>query len=297
MIGRHQCCQGRIRVHDTSNENTPSKPPRIGLALSGGGFRASIFHPGVIRRLEELGIVKHVHIVSAVSGGAIIAAYYVIEMEKRLRKRRQEMEECPDQLNKARLEIFEEIATCFLEALDHNLRARALAFGPFYHPLLSLKSSWPGFSRPDIMEMEFDQWCYRNAPLDALPNVTLPHDRHDLAGPRVVLNATSLLAGDREGFKTEPVSGFTKLHRPNQNVLKRSRVIGAWSGVPEVFPTTTILGNRLVDGGVSGNRGLDALTSIDRLVDQLLDGEDGGQGTPSPRDEECQRDGENPGNE
>ena len=206
-------------MHDTSNENTPSKPPRIGLARSGGGFRVSIFHLGVIRRLEEPGIVKHVHIVSAVSGGAIIAAYCVIEMEKRLRKRRQEMEECPDQLNKARLEIFEEIATCFLEALDHNLRARALAFGPVYRSLLSLKSSWPGFSRPDIMEMEFDRWFYRNAPLDALPNVTLPHDRHDLAGPRVVLNATSLLAGDREGFKR----GGIGLHQTSPSKTERAQ--------------------------------------------------------------------------
>ena len=65
--------------------------PRIGLALSGGGFRASIFHLGVIRRLEELGIMKYVHTISAVSGGSIIAAYYVIEMEKRLRHRREEL--------------------------------------------------------------------------------------------------------------------------------------------------------------------------------------------------------------
>ena len=37
---------------------------RISLALSGGGFRAALFHLGVIRRLEELGIMKHVHTIS-----------------------------------------------------------------------------------------------------------------------------------------------------------------------------------------------------------------------------------------
>lgn len=58
---------------------------RIALALSGGGFRAAIFHLGVIRRLEELGIMKDVDVISSVSGGSIIAAYYVCEMETRLR--------------------------------------------------------------------------------------------------------------------------------------------------------------------------------------------------------------------
>ena len=53
---------------------------RIGLALSGGGFRAAIFHLGVIRRLEELGIMKDVDVISSVSVGSIIAAYYVCEM-------------------------------------------------------------------------------------------------------------------------------------------------------------------------------------------------------------------------
>jgi len=35
---------------------------KIGLVLSGGGFRASIFHLGVIRRLEELGLMRHVDV-------------------------------------------------------------------------------------------------------------------------------------------------------------------------------------------------------------------------------------------
>ena len=70
---------------DTTNE---ARRDKIGLALSGGGFRASIFHLGVIRRLEELGIMPFVSVISSVSGGSIIAAYYVIEMEKRLRLRR-----------------------------------------------------------------------------------------------------------------------------------------------------------------------------------------------------------------
>ena len=58
-------------MNDTSKDETTLKSTRIGLALSGGGFRASIFHLGVIRRLEELGIMKYVYTTSAVSGGSI----------------------------------------------------------------------------------------------------------------------------------------------------------------------------------------------------------------------------------
>ena len=89
--------------------------PKIGLALSGGGFRASIFHLGVIRRLEELGIMKQVSVVSSVSGGSIVAAYYIIEMERRLRERRSEIEEAPDTLDAVRVEMFEEIAADFFQ--------------------------------------------------------------------------------------------------------------------------------------------------------------------------------------
>jgi NTE family protein len=44
---------------------------QIGLALSGGGFRATLFHVGSMRRLAELGILARVGRISSVSGGSI----------------------------------------------------------------------------------------------------------------------------------------------------------------------------------------------------------------------------------
>ena len=46
---------------------------QIGLALSGGGFRATLFHVGALRRLAELGILARLGRVSSVSGGSIAA--------------------------------------------------------------------------------------------------------------------------------------------------------------------------------------------------------------------------------
>ncbi len=48
---------------------------RIAVALSGGGFRASLFHLGVLRRVAELGWLSRVGAISGVSGGSIIAAF------------------------------------------------------------------------------------------------------------------------------------------------------------------------------------------------------------------------------
>ena len=48
----------------------------IGLCLSGGRFRASLFHLGALRRLNERGILarKDFRTIASVSGGSITAA-------------------------------------------------------------------------------------------------------------------------------------------------------------------------------------------------------------------------------
>jgi NTE family protein len=49
--------------------------PRTALCLSGGGFRAALFHLGACRRLNELGILSKVDSIIAVSGGSILAGH------------------------------------------------------------------------------------------------------------------------------------------------------------------------------------------------------------------------------
>src|SRR5215211_5098602 len=57
----------------------PDEPRRrrqgVALCLSGGGFRAALFHLGALRRLNELGILSQVDVISSVSGGSIFAAH------------------------------------------------------------------------------------------------------------------------------------------------------------------------------------------------------------------------------
>ena len=60
---------------------------KIGLALSGGGFRAALFHVGVLARLAELGILRRVEVISSVSGGSIIGALYYIHVKNLLERK------------------------------------------------------------------------------------------------------------------------------------------------------------------------------------------------------------------
>ncbi len=51
---------------------------KIGLALSGGGYRATAFHLGVLKKLDELKILDRLSVLSTISGGSIIGAYYLL---------------------------------------------------------------------------------------------------------------------------------------------------------------------------------------------------------------------------
>jgi len=51
---------------------------KIGIALSGGGYRAAAYHIGTLRTLHKLGVLDKVDVISSVSGGSITAAYYAL---------------------------------------------------------------------------------------------------------------------------------------------------------------------------------------------------------------------------
>ncbi len=56
--------------------------PGIGLAVSGGGYRAMLFHLGSFLRLFELGLLTSLDRISSVSGGSITSAKIALEWAK-----------------------------------------------------------------------------------------------------------------------------------------------------------------------------------------------------------------------
>ncbi len=54
------------------------KQKRIGVALSGGGYRAAGYHLGTLKKLQELGILPNVDVLSTISGGSITGAAFCL---------------------------------------------------------------------------------------------------------------------------------------------------------------------------------------------------------------------------
>src|SRR4051812_14157014 len=69
---------------DRPADRPPGAPParKIGLALSGGGFRATVYHLGLVRFLRDAGILPSVTHITAVSGGSICAAHLALNWDR-----------------------------------------------------------------------------------------------------------------------------------------------------------------------------------------------------------------------
>ena len=184
--------------------------PKLGLALSGGGFRASLFHIGVLARLAELDRLKDVEVISTVSGGSILGAYYYLKIKQLLEGKRSDFRQpCHD----AYLKIVEEIETGFLAAVQKNLRMRAL-WNPYKSARMFLGDD---YSRSDRMSELYNDCLYlpvwreiHGGSQDRIPlsriKITPPDQKtgFDLTAynagathkiPNLVINATSLNTG------------------------------------------------------------------------------------------------------
>ena len=59
----------------------PSTTNKLGLSLSGGGYRATGFHLGTLKKLQEMNILPEVDVLSTISGGSITGAYYCLNKD------------------------------------------------------------------------------------------------------------------------------------------------------------------------------------------------------------------------
>ena len=64
------------------DDNGTAPTSGVGICLSGGGYRAMVFHVGALWRLHELGILKTATRVSSVSGGSITAGVLALAWPK-----------------------------------------------------------------------------------------------------------------------------------------------------------------------------------------------------------------------
>ena len=101
---------------------TSSYYEKIGLALSGGGFRAALFHIGVLARLAEIDLLRKVQVISTVSGGSIVGMMYYIMLRELLSNNDNESLDKEDYIK-----LVKTLEERFKEGIqEHNIRMEAI---------------------------------------------------------------------------------------------------------------------------------------------------------------------------
>jgi predicted acylesterase/phospholipase RssA len=136
---------GVIRVHRG----------KVGLALSGGGFRASLYHLGVLAALAEADILSSVEVISTVSGGSIVGAYYYLELQRMLESTEDKQLTRDDYII-----LIQRVQHNFLCAVQKNLRVRTL--GDMWANLKML--AWPGYTRSIKLSELYQKHIFNNTP-------------------------------------------------------------------------------------------------------------------------------------
>jgi NTE family protein len=223
------------------------------LCLSGGGYRAMVFHLGTLWRLNEAGILPRLSRISSVSGGSITAGALALAWD-RLAAARARGEDC-----------FEELVVRPVRALaGRTLDDRAIIGG----------IALPG-SIGDHVAAEYRRHLFGDATLQDLPD-----------GVRFVINATNVQSGVLWRF-SKPYMGDYRVGRVFDPDVPLAKAVAASSAFPPVLSpvdltleegairpgsgtdlerppfTTDVV---LADGGIYDNMGLETVWKQFRTV-------------------------------
>jgi NTE family protein len=233
----------QFAVHD--------RAPRegIGLCLSGGGYRAMLFHAGALWRLNELGYLKRLNRISSVSGGSITAGQLGLQWKN--------------------LTWQDGVAQNFVHTVIEPIRRLA-------DETIDVKSVIGGVLMPwvtinDKIVAAYRKSLYGDATLQDLPD--------DTAGPRFVINATNVQSGAIMRFSRPYIADY-RVGRADSPTVPLAVAVAASSAFPPVLSparlklpddamkrmagadlfqkpyTTDIV---LTDGGVYDNLGLETV--------------------------------------
>jgi NTE family protein len=213
---------------------------RIGLCLSGGGFRAALYGLGVGRYLAEAGLLRQVEAVSAVSGGAVAAAVLADRWPALARA------------DFSLAAYIREVEKPFHRAVtETNMRNEAI--GRWAKRRLSLRGRSRGSAMGDVL-VEHLLHARRVTDLDPLL--------------QIILTSTDCATGRAFRVSRDFIGSWDFGYQPVPEELGLGVPVAASTAVPMLFPPvhldTAGLGLRnpppvlsLVDGGVYDNLGLE----------------------------------------
>jgi tetratricopeptide (TPR) repeat protein len=267
---------------------------RVGLALSGGGFRASLYHLGVLARLAESDILRHIEVLSCVSGGSIVGAHYYLALREALSTKGEALK------RDDYVAVVEQVIRDFCEGVAENVRTRVLANLADSHAVVSGDDARYAERVSSILhECFYAKHVPEKTglhelliqPADAPPN--FHPGRHNWTRrnkvPALIINAATLNTGHNWQFTARSmgespfsiqstVDSNPRLRRanyldgaPDRTVLLRNAV-AASACVPGLFAPMRLdalypeYRVKLVDGGVFENQGIAGLIEQDCQV-------------------------------
>mgnify|MGYP000439204438 CR=1 FL=1 len=185
------------------------QPPQPGTALcmSGGGFRAMLFHVGSLWRMNEAGLLKPLQRVSSVSGGSITAGVLGLHWST-----------LDFDGNGVARRFQEEIVAPLRSFADHTFDWKAILAG------LAL----PG-SVADKMIDAYKEHLFGDHTLQDLPADDGPDQ-----GPRFVINATNLQSGVLWRF-SRPYAADYLVGRIRNPTIELAVAVAASAGFPPLL--------------------------------------------------------------
>lgn len=192
------------------DDHSSNPEPGMALCLSGGGYRATLFHLGAIWRLNELGLLGQFKRISSVSGGSITSAVLGMEWTK--------LEWTVK--NGKPFASFDAIQ-------DHvvgPLRKMTSTSIDVSSVLWGSLNPWTWVS--DEVAKKYDEILFNHQTLQALPD--------DASGPRFVINATNVKTGSLWRFSRPYVADYRVGIIENPKILL-SQAVAASSAFPPVL--------------------------------------------------------------
>lgn len=226
---------------------------RFGLALSGGGFRASLYHLGVIRYLRDAGNLQNVSQITAVSGGSVVAAHMVLNWDRY----------CGSD------EDFDQVSGELIRFLQMDVRNRIVRRFPLASTVNWARrtvrmQAWRQYTRAGLLEQHYQKYLYGDVGLFSLPDT-----------PRLYILSTDLSEGSLCAFHRDGLllhrrtaSGHDEFEKLQIGLATVAMAVAASSAFPGFFPPLELRGSDVgalegefsrhafTDGGIYDNLGL-----------------------------------------
>jgi predicted acylesterase/phospholipase RssA len=215
---------------------------KIGLALSGGGFRPTLYHLGLARFLHDAGLLSKVTHITSVSGGSIFAAHLLLQWDR----------------YNGSAKDFDAAASELLRFIRMDVRNRIMRRYPLLIPVRgtrwALRLSNRKLTRTGLLEYHYGKYLYGDSSLFELPERPVLH-----------MLATNLSEGCLCSFSR---NGLVMMRRQSRSNLRIHRLqiglatvpmaVTASSAFPGFFPPLVLIGPEV--GAASGEFGRHAYT-------------------------------------